>query len=256
MIQQKIFGRPTRAGLEVGTARELEKRSDNVAESQRKQSRDQTAVALESFCNALVKQAASETAAELEKANKSNGELALFQARLDKLETIAESIRNVLSERLPKMSGLDDLHRQHAKLLDDFWSRQVESLFRGIVPVLDHIDGRLWALETKPIPSADSDTVVSEVSKFIRGIKVELLALLASHGIEPFHTGDATFSGKHHQAVKFIKANEASLNGVIARRLRPGYRSDDRVIRQELVEAYQFDDKHSDTSGGEACQTQ
>jgi molecular chaperone GrpE len=197
--------------------------------------------------NALVQ--ASEQTIEEKVSNK----IESLISSLVQLSTDVAEVRKNLSEKLPAMAGLDDLLKQHAKLDEDAFSRQVETLFRGLVPILDRIDGRLRALSDKPTPDTNPAEVVSSGSKFIKGIKIELLALLAAQGIEPFTTGHTSFSGKHHHAVKSISTDLAHRDAKIAKQLKPGYSRDGRVIRHELVEVFRFNDSQTKRKENQLC---
>jgi len=239
MFQQAHLGKEEREGT-LAAKNGFSATADKGSDSRTEEIARQIGESLAHLCQAVVKQAAREAVEQSLLAG--NDDREDLNALRDGLESVREEIRQIretLGERLPKMAGLDELHAQHTRLLEDFWSRQVDTLFQGLVPILDRIEGRLWALNTRVPEETDYKSLPSEVAKFVKGIKVELLALLATHGIEPFTTGDDSFSGKWHQAVRFVKTNESSLEGAIVKRLRCGYRSNGRIIRQELVEVYQ-----------------
>jgi len=247
MLLQRIHQEKEKAE-EIRTAQEFD--SDllgtNTEEINPTSSKQEMAEALARFCRINIRQAACEAADQtLSKSDKSQ-EIQALQNGLQSLESEIRQIRVTLGERLPRMSGLDELLNQHSKLLEDSWSQRVKDLFRGVVPILDRIEGRLYVLKERLVPQAVSRSPIVELSGFIKGIKLELLALLASQGIEPFITNDEDFSGKNHNAVKLIEAHSKSIDGKIAKRLHPGYRREGITLRRELVEVYRYTNNQAD----------
>lgn len=167
--------------------------------------------------------------------------MASLEARLRSMESDNRSLLDLLSERLPKMNGLDDLLAQHSKLLDGFMDSRVMDLFRGIIPVLDRVEARLYVLTNLIRTRKYLSTEATELVSFLKGVRIELIALLSANGIEQFATGEKTFSGKHHQATKFVTSDDPSLDGTIFRSLKPAYRRNGTVIRPEIVEVYRYE---------------
>ena len=160
---------------------------------------------------------------------------------MDALSGDLGQIKQVLAERLPRLAGLDELHMQHSKLLEGFWNQQIQALFLGLVPVLDRIDERLGVLDRIITPDPAIEALIDETARLLKASKAELLALLATQGIEPFLTATTEFSGQFHQAVGFIECDHQSRNGTIAKRLRPGYRTtSNRIVRHELVAVFHY----------------
>ena len=149
-------------------------------------------------------------------------------------------VLGLLAERLPTMAGLDELIQQHSRLLEGFLNESVVRLFRAIIPVIDRLDSsaREFSDLNQHIPPSD---FVLELQHLLDGVRTELLAVLASHGIEPFASGENLFTGKQHQAVGFVPCEDSARDGTICRVVKRGYRHDGVVLRPEVVEVYQYD---------------
>lgn len=177
-------------------------------------------------------------------------QLARIEDRLENLEGAIGEISTALRDRLPKMAGLDELHEQHAKLVSGFFEQQCEAVYGSLIPVLDRLDARMAALEFFDVEKSVEE-LLTETARLLKGAKVEMLTALASYGLEPFQTRGTRFVPASQQAVSMLKCECASRDGCIARRLRPGYRHGNKVIRPELVEVYSKNDNEPEGSGGE-----
>jgi molecular chaperone GrpE (heat shock protein) len=196
------------------------------------------ASALQKFFEACCSKVAEKTAKELEQSKK----ITSIESRLGELESENRQMYDLLGDRLPKMSGLDELVAQHTRLLEGFLDERVMDLFRGIIPVLDRIEARLYVLtnliRSRKLPARET----LELLSFLKGVRIELVSLLSANGIEQFTTGKKTFSGKHHQATKFVTCDDPSLDGTIFRYLKPAYKRNGTMIRPEIVEVYRYED--------------
>ena len=196
------------------------------------------AAALQKFFETCCSKVAEKTAEELEQSKK----IASIESRLSELESENRQMYDLLGDRLPKMSGLDELVAQHTRLLEGFLDERVMDLFRGIIPVLDRVEARLYVLtgliRSRKLPAQEA----LELFSFLKGVRIELVSLLSANGIEQFTTGKKTFSGKHHQATKFVTCDDPSLDGTIFRALKPAYRRNGTMIRPEIVEVYRYED--------------
>lgn len=68
--------------------------------------------------------------------------------------------------------------------------------------------------------------------------RIEVEALLADYGVEPFQSPEGTFDPSTQKVVSRQECQDASLQGRVAQRLLPGYRRNDKILRREYVSVH------------------
>lgn len=81
--------------------------------------------------------------------------------------------------------------------------------------------------------------------------RIEIESVLANYGVEPFEQLSEKFDPATQKCVSRIECRDSSLHGQVSQRLLPGYRRQDRVIRQEYVSVYVFNQIQGNISKGE-----
>ena len=70
---------------------------------------------------------------------------------------------------------------------------------------------------------------------------------------KPFRSPGEDFSGTRQQAANLVPSDEPSRDGLIAKRLRPGYARNGKALRPELVEVFKYGLSGADAQGGATC---
>lgn len=147
-----------------------------------------------------------------------------------------EGVADNAAETAKQIAELDDLWRRTAAELDNFRKRCAKDVNRARelerasvaarwLPVLDNLERALEHASSNP------DQIVDGV----RAVHQQALTVLADLGYprRDDETGKP-FSPAHHEAVSTIAAADL-VPGTVAHVIRPGYGSDDQILRPASV---------------------
>ncbi len=159
------------------------------------------------------------------------GDIAAAQAKLKKLK---QELASVKKER---QEYLDGWQRAQADLMNAKREAQtaiararhagIESFVADLIPALDSFD---MAMQGSTWHSVDAAWRVG-----VESIRAQLLAVLVGHGIETYGVAGDAFDPTLHEPVS---EEEGGTPHTVAKVLRPGYRTKERVIRPAQVSIY------------------
>lgn len=133
------------------------------------------------------------------------------------------------NDRLLRLQAdFDNFRKRTAKEKLELAATVEQAFLKDLLPLLDNL-GR--ASEASEGDSAESE-------KFRQGIKMirlETIAAMGKHGLEPIETEGKMFDPNFHQAVGTIK-DESKEDGMIAAEFQSGYMARGRVIRPSMVQ--------------------
>lgn len=121
---------------------------------------------------------------------------------------------------------MDKLHGENEQLRRAELERTRDPVVRDLISLADTClrNGRAW-LQREAVTPSDIDRVLREVTA-----DVELI--LERQGVETFNPEVGTkFDRREARVVRSANTSDASLDGVVAEVLKPGYRIGDRVLR-------------------------
>lgn len=166
---------------------------------------------------------------------------------------MADSMKSALRELAEAVQGLNDrlrdeheraahretvidrLHDENLSLRSGESARMLDPVVRDLIRLYDELErtAQAWVLRTEITPSEAADAFAS--------LAIETELILSRQGVDRFaaKTGDA-FARAEQRAVAAVPADDRTLDGDIARVLRSGFRSGERVVRPAEVQVYRY----------------
>ena len=160
---------------------------------------------------------------------------------LERLNQFIESGQN--ADHLQQVvAGLHDECRQHR---ERFYDREVLlPLLRGVINVIDRASGEIKSLKGLRGNSLDAGRRWKEVVDYYisarRADRLELGNLLARYGVDCYRCPENQFNSRMQKCVKITPTHKKKREGLIAGRMRPGYRREEVIVRPEWVDVYMF----------------
>ena len=125
-------------------------------------------------------------------------------------------------------ADFDNFRKRTAKEKLELAATIEQAFLKDLLPLLDNL--------SRASESAENDNSDAEsLRKGIKMIRMEVIAALGKHGLEPIETADKMFDPNFHQAVGTFK-DESKEDGMIAAELQVGYMARGRVIRPSMVQ--------------------
>ena len=133
------------------------------------------------------------------------------------------------NDRLLRLQAdFDNFRKRTAKEKLELAATVEQAFLKDLLPLLDNL--------SRASEASEGDTAESE--KFRKGIKMirlETIAAMGKHGLEPIETAGKMFDPNFHQAVGTVK-DESKEDGMIAAEFQSGYMARGRVIRPSMVQ--------------------
>ena len=130
---------------------------------------------------------------------------------------------------------LDKLHDENEQLRRAEVERSRDPVVRDLISLADTClrNGRAWEQRDAVTPG--------DVYRVLREVADDVELILERQGVETFKPEQgASFDRREHRVVRSADISNASLNGVIAEVLKPGYRMGNRIIRYCEVVVWAF----------------
>ena len=133
------------------------------------------------------------------------------------------------NDRLLRLQAdFDNFRKRTAKEKLELAATVEQAFLKDLLPLLDNLSRASEAAESE---NADSE----KFRKGIKMIRLETIAAMGKHGLEPIETAGKMFDPNFHQAVGTVK-DESKEDGMIAVELQSGYMARGRVIRPSMVQ--------------------
>ncbi len=189
----------------------------------------------------------TKTPADYEQAISSLG----FQLAQNKqmLETLTQELPGI-HEELARMKTdeqvMTDLHNRCRQLDELHYEREfLRPCFLGQIGIADRCRQQISNIEqlrAKHTGKANT-TVVKALKYLLEARKADLIEtenFLANYGVEPFENLGKKFDPASQKCIRRVECTDQALDGRIVERLLPGYRRDNKLLRQEYVSVYVF----------------
>ena len=133
------------------------------------------------------------------------------------------------NDRLLRLQAdFDNFRKRTAKEKLELAATIEQAFLKDLLPLLDNL--------SRASESAESDKSDAEsLRKGIKMIRMETVAAMGKHGLEPIETAGKAFDPNYHQAVGTVK-DDTKEDGMIAAELQVGYMARGRVIRPSMVQ--------------------
>ncbi|WZO98007.1 nucleotide exchange factor GrpE [Isosphaeraceae bacterium EP7] len=149
--------------------------------------------------------------------------------RLDKLQSLFE--REVRAEAT-RERVVDRLHAELQEYKNDLLLKVLRPVFVDLIQLHDDIG---------KIAEAQPDGQGPEVARLLglmRGFQQGIEDILYRQGVEPFEVDGDEFDPRRQRAVATTATDDPGLNRRVASRHRRGFKSEDRMIRPEVVSVF------------------
>ena len=133
------------------------------------------------------------------------------------------------TDRLLRLQAdFDNFRKRTAKEKLELAATVEQAFLKDLLPLLDNLGRASEAVEGE---SGDAE----KFRKGIKMIRLETIAAMGKHGLEPIETEGKMFDPNFHQAVGTVK-DETKEDGMIAAEFQSGYMARGRVIRPSMVQ--------------------
>jgi len=125
------------------------------------------------------------------------------------------------------MADFENFRKRVVRERNDLYRRANEDILNELLPVMDHLELALKAV--------DAHEETGEA--FVEGVRLvleQLLAVLAKFGLEPLDAEEQRFDPDLHEAVSHLPS-ESVREGDVLTQIRRGYRLGDRLLRPAQV---------------------
>jgi len=133
------------------------------------------------------------------------------------------------NDRLLRLQAdFDNFRKRTAKEKLELAATIEQAFLKDLLPLLDNL--------SRASAAAENDNSDAEnLRKGIKMIRMETIAAMGKHGLEPIETAGKMFDPNFHQAVGTVK-DETKEDGMIAAELQNGYMARGKVIRPSMVQ--------------------
>jgi molecular chaperone GrpE len=162
------------------------------------------------------------------------GSIIEAMARLEaSLEGRLEGLRSLFEREVRAESSreriVDRLHAELQEYKNDFVLKLLKPIFLDLILLHDELGKR----EEPNVPAEGAGTMA-----FAREIQQAIEDILYRQGVEPFREQGIDFDPKRQRSISTVVCDDPNQARTIARRVRPGFESEGKVIRPELVSVY------------------
>jgi molecular chaperone GrpE (heat shock protein) len=133
-----------------------------------------------------------------------------------------------------KEKVIDELHHALQEHRDGLLKKYLQRIFTDVIKIVD--DVRKLARHYRGEPATEENH--AKLLQYLEDVASDLEDVFAWEGIVSFRTESETLDPARQRVVKKIETDEPARDKVIAKRHRPGYEWDGKVIRPEIVSIY------------------
>ena len=160
---------------------------------------------------------------------------------------------NVIQEQLAQLSGdfsgklkydahkdqiIDKLHQELQEYKQDIVKKHILSIVLDVVKVADDI--RKWLAYFRSLDVSQRDPV--KLFRYLEAIPSDLEDIFYWQGVKPYTHREGAFNPATQRAIKKIPTDDPTKDKAVAKSIRPGYEWESKVIRQEMVAVYVYED--------------
>ena len=170
-------------------------------------------------------------------------ETATLRREIDMLHKLLEELKDEFVGKLKydahKDKIIDKLHQELQEYKQDIVKKHILSIVLDVVKVADDI--RKWLTYFRSLDVSQRDPV--KLFRYLEAIPSDLEDIFYWQGVRPYTNKGGIFNPAKQRAIKKIPTDDRSRDKTIAKSLRPGYEWEDKVIRQEMVAVYVYEDE-------------
>ena len=141
---------------------------------------------------------------------------------------------------------IDRLHSELQEYKQDIIKKYVLSIVMDVVKVADDI--RKWLAYFRSLEVSQRDP--RKLFRYLEAIPSDLEDVFYWHGVKPFSHQEGDFDPSRQRAIKKIPTADPALDKSVAHSIRPGYEWETKVIRQEMVAVYVYQEEQESLDTG------
>jgi len=134
---------------------------------------------------------------------------------------------------------IDKLHQELQEYKQDIVKKHILSIVLDVVKVADDI--RKWLTYFRSLDVSQRDPV--KLFRYLEAIPSDLEDIFYWQGVKPYTSTDGEFNPAKQRAIKKIPTDDITKDKTVAKSLRPGYEWEDKIIRQEMVAVYVYEEE-------------
>jgi len=134
---------------------------------------------------------------------------------------------------------IDKLHQELQEYKQDIVKKHILSIVLDVVKVADDI--RKWLTYFRSLDVSQRDPV--KLFRYLEAIPSDLEDIFYWQGVKPYTGKDDEFNPAKQRAIKKIPTDDVTKDKTVAKSLRPGYEWEDKIIRQEMVAVYVYEEE-------------
>jgi len=151
--------------------------------------------------------------------------------KLDTLQTAFD--REIRAEAI-REKVVDRLHAE----LQEYKQGLILGILRPVFVDLIQLHDDIGKMATPTTPTDEPHPEVNRLLAMIVGYQQAIEDILYRHGVETFTQEGETFDPRRQRALHTVPTDDPALSKKVATRVRPGFQSNDKVIRPEFVAVY------------------
>jgi molecular chaperone GrpE (heat shock protein) len=156
----------------------------------------------------------------------------------DQLVQLQDEFTGKLKYDAHKDQIIDKLHQELQEYKQDIVKKHILSIVLDVVKVADDI--RKWITYFRSLDVSQRDPV--KLFRYLEAIPSDLEDIFYWQGVKPYVSREGAFNPATQRAIKKIPTDDSTKDKTIAKSIRPGYEWEGKVIRQEMVAVYVYQD--------------
>jgi molecular chaperone GrpE (heat shock protein) len=173
-----------------------------------------------------------------------------LQHHLDDIQSQLAQLKAEFSGKIKydehKDEIIDKLHQELQEYKQDIVKKHILSIVLDVVKVADDI--RKWIAYFRSLDVSQRDPV--KLFRYLEAIPSDLEDIFYWQGVKPYVNREGVFDPAKQRTIKKITTDDPSKDKTIAKSLRPGYEWEGKVIRQEMVAVYVYEDPQESVNTG------
>ena len=162
-----------------------------------------------------------------------------LDAIMSQLTQLKDDFEGKLKYDAHKDEIIDKLHQELQEYKQDIVKKHILSIVLDVVKVADDI--RKWITYFKSLDVSQRDPI--KLFRYLEAIPSDLEDIFYWQGVKPYSNSEGAFDPATQRTIKKIPTDDISKDKTIAKSLRSGYEWEGKVIRQEMVAVYVYDDE-------------
>jgi molecular chaperone GrpE len=167
----------------------------------------------------------------------------LLPGKMDLLVDMVKELQSEFQHKIKydesKERIINRLHEQLQEHRSDLHLKLIRPLVMGLIGLYDDLHS-LINQSTAPLEIDQQKTLLSF------GESIE--ELLAQNGVETFTLPEPNFVPRHQRSIHTVPTSEIDQDKLVAKRIRKGFRYEEKILRPEIVATYQYIQSSSDSA--------